>query len=245
MMETPKTWLIVGASRGIGLEFVRQNIADGHRVIATARSSSTGLDAIYRDAPDRVKILTCDVSSNESINRFIGQLIESREKKIDYAVINAGILDYPNRSLDMTFDNFTNHLHTNTVGPIIIAQKLLKLSDVSIGTIAFMSSDSGSTGNFLDFEDGFAAYAASKAALNQALRHMAEELKRKKSETIILALHPGEVATDMGNIEISWELDGGQITAEESVQDMVKVIQSKTIDQTGTFWTWENREYPW
>jgi hypothetical protein len=41
------------------------------------------------------------------------------------------------------------------VGPIIVAQKLLHLRDVSIGTVAFMSSDSGSTGNFLGFEDGY------------------------------------------------------------------------------------------
>lgn len=41
----------------------------------------------------------------------------------------------------------------------------------------------------------FAAYAASKAALNQALRHMAAELKRADDDTIVLALHPGEVAT--------------------------------------------------
>lgn len=116
------------------------------------------------------------------------------------------------------------------MGPIIVAQKLLQMADVAVGTIAFMSSDSGSTRRFLSFEDGydstntqrptqkanttrFAAYSASKAALNQALRvgclsrntyqtptnnplqHMAEELKRKGSQTIILALHPGEVAT--------------------------------------------------
>ncbi|OJD18690.1 hypothetical protein AJ78_01305 [Emergomyces pasteurianus Ep9510] len=89
----------------------------------------------------------------------------------------------------------SDHLHTNTVGPIIVAQKLLRLTNVSFGTIAFMSSDSGSTQRFLDFEDGFGAYAASKAALNQAVRHMTEELKRKGRKTIILALHPGEVAT--------------------------------------------------
>lgn len=41
----------------------------------------------------------------------------------------------------------------------------------------------------------FAAYAASKAALNQALRHMAAELKRADDDTVVLALHPGEVAT--------------------------------------------------
>lgn len=76
--------------------------------------------------------------------------------------------------------------------------------------MVFMSSDSGSAIDFREMEDGFAAYAASKAALNQMLRvrmlkrekfvaesaqHMAAELKRKDDDTIILAMHPGEVAT--------------------------------------------------
>lgn len=94
---------------------------------------------------------------------------------------------------------------------------------------------------------------------------MAEELKRKKRDTVILALHPGEVETwvfnylnhlhyfrgtaalskhenfsDMSKIEIAWEISGGQITAEESIHGMLDVIQSKTIEHTGTFWTWQN-----
>ncbi|KAH2668513.1 hypothetical protein KXW25_000955 [Aspergillus fumigatus] len=230
-MET-QTWLIVGASRGIGLEFVRQLLTSGHRVIATARGPGSALDTIARDAPDRAIILTCDVSKNESIM--------------------AWILKYPNRALDMTFDHFAHHLLTNTVGPIIVAQQLLKMASPRIDTIAFMSSDSGSAQRFLAYEDGFAAYAASKAALNQALRHMAEELKRQERDTVILALHPGEVATyaltadsDMGMTEITWELDGGQISAEESVRKLVEVIRSKKLDHTGTFWTWGNEEYPW
>ncbi|KAM0115800.1 hypothetical protein V6000_007021 [Aspergillus fumigatus] len=243
-MET-QTWLIVGASRGIGLEFVRQLLTSGHRVIATARGPGSALDTIARDAPDRATILTCDVSKNESIMSFIDQLAQTGIRTINYAVINAGILKYPNRALEMTFDHFAHHLLTNTVGPIIVAQQLLKMASPRIDTIAFMSSDSGSAQRFLAYEDGFAAYAASKAALNQALRHMAEELKRQERDTVILALHPGEVATDMGMTEITWELDGGQISAEESVRKLVEVIRSKKLDHTGTFWTWEKEEYPW
>lgn len=51
---------------------------------------------------------------------------------------------------------------------------------------------------FREHEDGFGAYAASKAALNQMLRHMAAELKRKGGlwgEVCVLAMHPGEVLT--------------------------------------------------
>lgn len=62
----------------------------------------------------------------------------------------------------------------------------------------FISSDSGSATKFLEFEDGFAAYGASKAALNQMLRHMAVELKRRGGiwdDVCVLAIHPGEVQT--------------------------------------------------
>jgi NAD(P)-dependent dehydrogenase (short-subunit alcohol dehydrogenase family) len=93
-----------------------------------------------------------------------------------------------------SFEEFAFHLHTNSIGPIITAQKLLQ-SNIPIGTIVFMSSDSASHANFREMEDGFAAYAASKSALNMAIRHMAAELKRKDDDTIILAMHPGEVAT--------------------------------------------------
>ena len=93
-------------------------------------------------------------------------------------------------------------------------------------------------------EDGFAAYAASKAALNQMLRHMAAELKRKGSSTTVIALHPGEVETDMANVELGWEVEG-QMTPAESVASCISVIESKTPAESGTFWTWEDKPYPW
>ena len=58
--------------------------------------------------------------------------------------------------LRRSFDEFAFHLHTNTIGPIITAQKLLN-SNIPIGTIVFMSSDSGSAGKFREMEDGQAS----------------------------------------------------------------------------------------
>ncbi|KAH8817306.1 putative short-chain dehydrogenase [Xylogone sp. PMI_703] len=237
-----KTWLVVGASRGIGLELCRQLVSKGDAVIGTVRDAEAPWNV--GDAKSTTTKLVCDVSDNKSISEFAEKLSSLNLSSIDYAVINAGVLRYPNRTLDMSFDTFATHLHTNTIGPIITAQKLLQ-TGIQIGTIAFMSSDSGSTQLFRDQEDGFAAYAASKAALNQALRHMAAELKRKGSKTVILALHPGEVLTDMANIDVSWEIEGGQMSAEESVRGLLDVIPAKGLDQSGTFWTWDNREHPW
>ena len=54
-----------------------------------------------------------------------------------------------------SFDNFSDHLRTNAVGPIITAQRLLH-TGFPIGSIVFMSSDSGSATDFRAFEDGYA-----------------------------------------------------------------------------------------
>lgn len=71
--------------------------------------------------------------------------------------------------LSRTFASFTHHLITNAVGPLLCSSALLK-GGIPISTLAFLSSDSGSAEKFRAFEDGFAGYAASKAALNMGIR---------------------------------------------------------------------------
>jgi NAD(P)-dependent dehydrogenase (short-subunit alcohol dehydrogenase family) len=118
----PQTWLIVGASRGIGLEFVSQLLARGHTVIATARApSTTSLPPLsqYGNASQlwaltgtpngyNLKILECDVSDEFSIKLFTEQVRRLGRKGgvlergvIDILVLNAGVLVYPNRISEM------------------------------------------------------------------------------------------------------------------------------------------------
>lgn len=255
-METnPKTWVIVGASRGIGLELVKQLLERGEQVVAAVRKLSAApklFDLIEsQKAQDKCTAEQCDITSDESISEFVGKIndaVNSKRMKLGNIVLNAGVLQYPNRATELSFADFALHLHTNTIGPIICAQKLLNTSiDAPPPKIIFISSDSGSASQFLEFEDGFGAYAASKSALNQMIRHMAAELRRseqKKRETVVLALHPGEVATDMADIELTWEVKGS-ISPAESVSGMLDVIAEKGEADTGTFWCWNGMRHPW
>lgn len=123
----PKTYLIIGASRGIGLEFIRQLLAQGHRVIATARAAtgSSQLWALTGTGNGRnLSILECDVVDERSVGRFIaglrGEMGRAKiagmvggvngkgmnggvggEGAIDVCVVNAGVLVYPNRVMEM------------------------------------------------------------------------------------------------------------------------------------------------
>lgn len=68
---TPATWVVVGASRGIGLEYVKQLLQAGNRVIATARNpDASGLSAVVKSHgnPEDCIIEQCDVASSESID---------------------------------------------------------------------------------------------------------------------------------------------------------------------------------
>ena len=80
-----------------------------------------------------------------------------------------------------SFDNLSDHLRTNTVGPIITAQRLLH-TGIPIGSIAFMSSDSGSATDFRDFEDGYARAVMQecRAMLKQAFPALRPTLRQKQ-----------------------------------------------------------------
>jgi NAD(P)-dependent dehydrogenase (short-subunit alcohol dehydrogenase family) len=120
----PQTWLIVGASRGIGLEFVSQLLSRGDTVIATARApppskTTQPPPSQYGNASQlwsltgtpnghNLKILECDVSDEESIKSFTEQVRKLGRKGgvlekgvIDVVVLNAGVLVYPNRISEM------------------------------------------------------------------------------------------------------------------------------------------------
>ncbi|RMX77811.1 hypothetical protein D0869_09591 [Hortaea werneckii] len=246
-----RTWLIVGASRGIGHEFVRQLLVRGEKVYATVRNPTAEHQSSFWTGHEEVDppctVLSCDVLSEQSLldlaSGMRGQVI-----KLDHVVINAGVLKFPNwrktqcsatEHRSRSYEDFAFHLHSNTIGPIICAQTLLS-AGIDIGAITFISSDSGSAQQFRKFEDGFAAYAASKAALNQMARHLAAELERKGTGTMIILLHPGEVMTDMAKIEVGWDI-GDQLTPAESVSGCLETIESKNQNDSGTFWTWENK----
>lgn len=299
----PKTYLVIGASRGIGLEFARQLLTQHHQVIAVVRNPESASQLWQMTGqltlrPGSCIIEQCDVSSPADIDAFVGRmrLFVDRGGSIDNIVLNAGILDYEKKlgSMDVSFEELDRHIRVNCVGNIVLARKLLALNeleslavrqrqqlllrssgddDYERGTVVgrqvvFMSSDSGSMADFREYEDGFAAYGASKAALNMMLRHMAAELKRKgqnkerewdtdwqskrslewgsgrekawESEICVIAMHPGEVSTDMANVELGWEVEG-VITAEESVRDMLRVLEGLKSKDSGTFWRWDGK----
>ncbi len=232
---TPKTVLITGASRGIGLEFVRQCLARGERVFAACRSpqSAHRLAAL---ASDRLHIIPLDVADADSIARA-WQIVHAQTEALDVLINNAGILLDDEKISDnlaaLDFERTIQVFRVNAVGALMVAREFLGMMRQG-GIIASITSGYGSL--TLHTHSHTYAYSASKAALNMFMRALAHD--RLTRGLCVVVVDPGWVRTDMGT-------DAAELEPAESVGGMLRVIDSLRPADTGRFLRWDGAEMPW
>lgn len=230
--------LITGASRGLGLEFVKQYAADGWTVTATCRTPAKAatLQTLASDLPN-VAVELLDVTDHNSIDALAGKL---SGQPIDVLVNNAGIAsdDFPTQKLGgFDFDGWTDMIRTNTFGPLKVTEAFLE--NVALGEskkIAAVSSTVGSLSEMNAYP--VYPYATSKAALNKAMRLMAEQLKDRGIAVICLC--PGHAKTDMG-----MKAEGASVEVDDAVSGMRQQIHDLSMATSGTFKRYNGDTIPW
>lgn len=212
-----KTILIVGASRGIGLEMARQAAARDDRVIATVRSDAS--EAALAGIADQV--LRADVADEASLTAAAAAI----DGPIDLLVCNAGIyrgrggLDAP----DSGADAWAEVLMTNIAGPFLVARAFLDKVAEAGGKIAVISSVMGSTNRVTG--DGY-LYRASKAGATNVACNLAVGLRDQG--VAVGAYHPGWVRTDMGG-------PSAAISPEESASGLLSRFDALSLSTSGVF----------
>jgi NAD(P)-dependent dehydrogenase (short-subunit alcohol dehydrogenase family) len=217
------TWLVTGASRGIGLELCRQLAARGDGVIAACRKASPDLQAVGCRIVEDV-----EVRDDASVGRLAATLGDER---IDVLVNNAGVLSRESLgSLD--FDAMRRQFEVNALAPLRVTQALLpKLGKGA--KVVIITSRMGSVAD--NGSGGYYGYRMSKAAVNMAGKSLAEDL-RPRGITVLL-LHPGMVATDM---------TGRQgIPPADSAAMLIERTDSLGLAETGSFHHANGEPLPW
>ena len=207
------TVLVIGASRGIGLEFVRQYREAGRRVIATVRDA----DGRARVQALGAEALTVDVANPASVSGLAWQL---DGEKIDLALYVAGVLRRPNALTPPTQQDFDAVMHTNVLGAMQTLPQVAPLVAKARGVFAFLSSSMSQIGSVPD--SGSWLYRTSKAALNMAVAAAQHDYP----DATLVTIDPGWVQTDMGGA-------GAALTVAQSVQGMCQVLASLTPADKG------------
>lgn len=237
-----ETVLVTGCGRGIGLEFVRQLLARGDRVIGTTRRPAPALTALTASAGDRFVHLTLD-SGDERSTRDARAALGTRVAAIDVLVNNAGMYSTksPNWNPEATTfealdaDDLTQTLRVNAIGPMLVVREFFDLlSESRRGRIVNMSSLLGAVS--AKTTGGDYAYAASKAALNIMTRALAADLAPRG--IVVIAMTPGWVRTEMGGAQ-------AELSAEESVRGMLQVIGGLAAADAGRVVDYAGEDQPW
>jgi NAD(P)-dependent dehydrogenase (short-subunit alcohol dehydrogenase family) len=218
--------LVIGASRGIGLEFVRQYRADGHRVTATARDEA-GLQRLRGLGADVFGLDVADAASASGLAwRVDGAAF-------DTVVVNAGVYGPRSSGLEAPAEaDFDSVMHTNVLGPMRV---LSQLGDAFApgARLAVLSSRMGSIGQRAGTAGSL--YRASKAALNSVLKDASLVFAGR---VVCVAFHPGWVKTDMGGA-------GAELTPEQAVADMRRTLAGVAASDNGVFLNHDGQRIEW
>ena len=220
--------VVVGASGGIGDALVEALTDEGWQVRGFARSFA-GADRL-------------DVTDENSIAAAAASLTAPPT----LVIVATGLLHDgdtgPEKSMDALDPAFlARQFAVNAIGPALVAKHFLPRQPRSGRTMfAALSARVGSIGD--NRLGGWYGYRASKAALNQLMRTLAVEQRRRNERSIVVALHPGTVDTALSRPFQAGVAAGQLFTPGRAAVQLLDVLEGLRPGDSGKLWGWDGAE---
>ncbi|MGB5368355.1 MAG: SDR family oxidoreductase [Polyangiales bacterium] len=248
-MQLDGTSFVQGASRGIGLEVVRQllGMQPEGRVIATCRrpADAAELMALTAQYPERLRVIALDVREEKTI-AAAAKAVALETKELQLILNVAGILhgpDFgPEKKLAQVQPEPLRHaFEVNAFGPLLVAKHFHDF--LRHGRRSVFASLSARVGSISDNRlGGWYAYRGSKAAQNMFTKNISIELARVAPHAIVVGLHPGTVDTDLSK-PFQRTVPAEQLLhASKSAAALLQVIESLTPEDSGKIFDFRGNE---
>jgi len=227
--------LVTGANRGIGLELTRQCLQRGDRVFAACRSPQEAVELQALEAGyEQLTLLQMDVTVPASL-KAARQAVEALTPSLNLLFNNAGIGSGGETITSVRLQDLLQALEVNAIAPVMVVKEFYDLLRVGKSPrVVNISSEAGSLARARSGR-GY-SYQGSKAALNMYTRALAFD--RNMRGILVIAMHPGWARTDMGG-------SMAPLSAAESAQGILQVVDGLTEADTGKFYTYDGREHAW
>ena len=249
MSTQEKIALVTGATRGIGLETVRQLAETGVHVLLAGRNRDKAVEAALQLQRQGllVEAIALDVTDSASI-AAAAQEIERRHGKLDILVNNAGIIaDEADKGVSgQSIATWRKTFDTNLFGVIETTQALLPLirkSDagriVNVSSLLGSISEHQNPASFIYDFKGVPSYNVSKSAVNAWTVHLAHELKDTGIK--VNTIHPGYVKTDMNK---AGDQQNGELEVADGARTSVRLALIDDAGPTGGYYYFD-QVLPW
>ena len=225
---------IFGCSGAIGkalcIEYINKPNIDN--IIAYSRSGEEFENNLIKS----IKVDYCNEQS-------LAEAASSLRIKLDIITVAIGALDNPEKSIrDLSAEKFLDMFNANTIPTALIAKYFLPC--LYRDRITKFASISARVGSIQDNElGGWYSYRASKSALNMILKGLSIEQQRSNHDSIIFGLHPGTVDSKLSRP--FQKKNKEYFSPEFSANKLVNVIDTKTVDDNGKIFAWDNKIIPY
>ncbi len=243
--------VVTGASRGIGLAFVRRLLERDAvtRVFAACRDPANApLLADLASSDGRVQVIALDVTDEATIVAAAAAVAETTAT-VDVVINCAGFLHderlAPEKRVeDASAMQLGHSFAVNASGVLLVAKHFRRLLPRRARCVfANLSARVGSIED--NRAGGWYAYRASKAAQNMITKTLAIELARKHRGVICLALHPGTTDTELSKPFQRSVPASRLFSPERAAGQLLGVIERCRAEDNGSFLDWKGEPIPW
>jgi NAD(P)-dependent dehydrogenase (short-subunit alcohol dehydrogenase family) len=224
MDTNQKVWFITGGNKGLGAAMVKEALANGYQVVATARSVESAEQAL--GTHPNLLLLKLDITNDAQVQEAVAAAL-ARFGQIDVLVNNAGygLLGYFE---EMSATSIRQQIETNVFGTMNITRAILPvMREQGAGFVVVVSSTSG-----IKSVPGGSVYSASKFALEGWAEGM--NIDMKPFGIRFMLLEPGPFRTDFANADTSMQLPDKQVPAyNEARTNLENIFRSMNGKQAG------------
>ncbi len=249
ILDRPAVAFVQGGSGGLGSAMTRRLLSDStiQKVYASSRSPA-GSDALLelrRQFPERLELLSLDVSNEESIEAA-ARAVSDAGHGLDIVFNCSGVLHSEAMQPEKRLSQIDRaallaSFEINAVGPIVVLKHLVGLMPRRERSL--IVNLSARVGSIADNRlGGWYGYRASKSALNMLTRCLALELKRTHPGCLCVAMHPGTVDTELSRPFASGARPFTPSRAADQIFDVVRGLSS---EESGGFFAWDGSAIPW